>query len=444
MFLAFHPELPAGGAPAAPAIPSDSSAPSAPVVPSTPATAATPAPVDPSNSSNSFNGGGGDGLFAQALRNQAPPAAPAAGTSPGAPGAPPGAPVLPQPVAPAAPPPTPSPVMQAVAQLGLDPAQFPDDATAVSYLAQVAGEYRQMMPYAQMGYQMQPHLEQFRAWMQQQNNQAAPANQPAAQHPAAPSEFNLDEHFTKAWDVPAYDPNWEKLVQFNPQTGLLEPVAPGVPFQIVDAANKWRQATQSKQRDFWNNPIKQVWSNIEQPVEHKVRSIVNEMMQRTLAAQENQQFEQQHARHLYQFDQNGNVIVNPLTGAPEQTAFGGRFFQHARSLRAAGITDHRELRQRAYDLALGDVLREDYQRRMQQQQQPGQPGAPAPQAPAQAPPAPPADPRTTFMQSALQRASHNPSAVPAGASPSEPVSLRSYADLEGMFEREARTQGILR
>jgi hypothetical protein len=422
------------------------STPAAPVAAPVPAASSdTPAAPTPA----AFGDGGGGGYFEKALQRASATAAVDAAAALGQGGTPvphdpaapsPAAPAAPQPaVAPPAAPAAPSPVSQAIASLGLDPRAFPDDNAAVQYLTGVAQEYQQLLPYAQLGYQMQPHLDKFQAWMNGQGQpQAQPAAAPAA--PAAPQGFNLDEHFKKAWNLPDFDPSWEKLVQFNPQTGLYEGIAPGVPYNIVDGMNKYAMAYKSKQREFMQNPIKQTFEHIKDPILHEVREEIQRQYRTMQAQQENQQFEQQYAKHLYQTDAAGNIVINPMTGQPQPSGFGNRFFHHARALYESGVRDERTLRQYALDQAIGEVMRMQYN-------QPAAPAAPAqPAAPPAAPPTPAQisqEKTSSFLQNAMNRAGHTPSAAGAAAAPSEPVRFSSFGDLDGLFERAARQRGVI-
>jgi hypothetical protein len=356
--------------------------------------------------------------------------------------APAGDPTNPLPAAPPAAPPS-SAVLTKLAQYGLSADQFPDEDTALRYLVERAQQYEQVLPWANIGRQVYPHREQFNQYLA---GQQAPAAPPApAPAPAQPESFDLDAHFKKHWDVPEYDPSWEKLVTLNPQTGLFEPVSPGVMPSVVDAANKYAATVRAKQRELLANPLKVTYQGLVEPLKREILREIEQRQEQQTHIQQITQFEQQYAPYIYQTDANGQVLVDPFTNQPTFSAFGHRFAQHVQDLREAGMTNPLKIQNKALELATFDLLR--VQQQQQLQAPPPAPAAP-PAAPAPTPAQASAQQTRSFLDNALARAAHNPSAggPASGAIPSEPV-VRSWGDLEsgaGFFANEAKRLGVIR
>lgn len=344
--------------------------------------------------------------------------------------------------------------MQSLREAGIDPSQFADESAAIQALATRYQEYDQILPYAQYGYQVQPYRHVLERHMSGQG-----AQQPAApQAPAAPQpeQWSPESHFKKLWSAPQYDPDWQHLVTFDPQTNRYVGITPEVPMEIVQGVNNYSNWLKKQQREFFDNPYQRTFEAVREPLLREVQNVIQQTLQGQQQQQQLAHFEQQNARVLYQADQNGNLVVDPMTGQARMTPFGQRFYSHANHLFQQGLRDQGQIVELAKNLALGEFAVAEYQQRQQQPVANGSNGHPAPNgAPpvnGNGQPAPAADPvaasqqqQQTFLQNALQRAGHVPSGGGGAAEdPSSDPTFETSLDMEGFLEREARRTGLIR
>jgi hypothetical protein len=299
-------------------------------------------------------------------------------------------------------------------------------------------------PYVNYGQQMAPYADQIRSYFEQQGDQGR-AQQAAQDRQPAEEEWTEERYFTEKWPAPKWDDSYtfavqQGLVQRNGETGLYEatPGYEGMVMELLPGLNKAAGWTaQQWQGITRGNPYQKFYETLREPLQRAWKSDIEQMVSEHLARQSTEQrvntFEQENAAWLYAIDQ--------ATGQRVLTQRGQDFYDEIDTLREAGVTDPNRL----ISLAM---------RRMSNpsaQVMPSQ-STPNMQAAAQAPPVPPPaiDPKVasatqqaTFMQNALQRASHSPQAGGASAhAPEHPVSVNEN-DLNNMFVSDFRSaQGL--
>jgi hypothetical protein len=302
-------------------------------------------------------------------------------------------------------------------------------------------------PYANYGQQMAPYADQIRTYFEQQGDQGRAQQAAQEPHPKA-EDWTEDGYFTEKWSAPKWDDSFtfaiqNGIVQRNAETGLYEaaPGYEGMAMELLPGLNKAAGWTaQQWQGITRGNPYRQFYDVLREPLQRAWKSDIEQMVAEQLARQSTEQrvnsFEQENAAWLYATDQH--------TGQRILTQRGQEFYDEIDVLRESGVTDPNRL----ISLAI---------RRVGPPQQVAAPPQPNLQAaPGQmaqvAPPVPPpvvspqvanVAQQATFLQNALQRASHSPQAGGASAhAPDHPMSVNEN-DLNNMFVSEFRNaQGL--
>jgi hypothetical protein len=342
----------------------------------------------------------------------------------------------PQDFAPAAPepqPPTaplaPTTLREQAAALGYDTSNYQDDAALLRGLTDSAAQQAQQAPYAQLGYQMAPYADKVPEFLQAQG-QPAPAPEPE------PQGFDAEQHFSGLWNRPDYDPTWDRMVQMDSDTGTYVGINPQVPLEVVQGVNKYADWMRGNQRTFFEeNPYRTMYDAIREP-------LLNDMRQEMETAQQSQQqnqniadFEQQNAQYLWQHDAGNQPVYDQMTGQPQMTPYGQRFYQNVDYYTQNGITDpqvlvHEAAKSAHYDLLTAQQAQQqqDQQQQAQQQQQQQQP---------------PPTPQESFLDQALANSQHAPSAYSAASSPTPAPDPRSNGDMDDFFSKAAAANGGL-
>jgi hypothetical protein len=221
-------------------------------------------------------------------------------------------------------------IRDAARAYGYDLSQYQDDAAALLHLIRQAQASRQADYYAQLGRQLAPHAQGIQGYLQQQ--------QAAAQQPKP-----------QPWQPPEFDERWLALVDRDPTTGVFvakQGVNPAVADR-VNAYDQWMRNWQTKGPEF-----------VEQIVEDRLQSRVDQLVQERLASYQREQTIQsivaQHADWLYQADQAGRRITD-MNGQFVPTPAGARYVQHVRTLQGLGVTDPRAQDTIARQLLMGEI-----------------------------------------------------------------------------------------
>lgn len=338
----------------------------------------------------------------------------------------------------------PSPFANAAREAG-----FQVDGMTDEQIAQVMRDHIvRTRPYANYGQQMAPYADQIRSYFEQQGDQGR-AQQAAQERQPAEEEWTEDRYFGEKWAAPKWDETYtfaiqNGIVQRNAETGLYEAV-PGYESMAIPLLSGLNQVAgwtaQQWQGITRGNPYRQFYDVLREPLQRAWKSDIEQIVAEQLSRQATESrvntFEAENAAWLY--------AVDPATGQRVLTQRGQDFYDEIDTLREAGVTDPNRL----ISLAMRRMGSPAAQATMQQPTPNMQAAAPAVQ---QAPPVPPPaiDPKVasatqqaTFLQNALQRASHSPQAGGASAhAPDDPVSVNEN-DLNNMFVSSFRTaQGL--
>lgn len=195
------------------------------------------------------------------------------------------------------------------------PADVKDDRQALAYLVEQA---RQADVYAQIGRQVAPHAREVQEFI-------ASKQKPAAAPEPSP------------WDRPEWDERWARLVEADPETGLVVGKA-GTPPAIVDAANKYLEWNRRIQRD----PAGYHEHLFNQKFMPKVQELVAEERAKIQQQTVVEGILAKNASWLYAKDDAGQYMRG-ADGNPSLSQAGVRYSQIVQEIRQYGVTDPRAL-----------------------------------------------------------------------------------------------------
>jgi len=337
-----------------------------------------------------------------------------------------------QPATPSAGPPasTPqNPVIDYARSAGLDVGDHTSDTDFAKHLV---GQYQQQSQLATWAKQLLPHASEITEALRSRQ-------QPQQQPPAEPEEWNVESHFSKAWDLPKYNPSWDSMLQ----SGVIQKDATGryVPAEghewmgmspELRELNEFEAHRSKSVQDLFygGNFYKNVWDKFQEPIERmiqeKAQALLEERFSQNTAHDAIGKFESQNESWLYDGQNMELVDGQPMR---KLTDGGKKFFDAVSTLRQHGVTDAGALLQLASQLA----------------PPPAQAGAVTPQPGAGAPPASGVTPEQisaqqtqSFLENAMARAQHSPSSGGASApGGNEPVNA-TEVEIHNMFRNALR------
>ena len=295
-------------------------------------------------------------------------------------------------------------------------------------------------PYASYGQQMAPYADRIREYFDKQPQEPQAPAVPACQQPPAEEAWDEDQYFTAKWDVPEWNDTFTYAIQQgivvrNPETGLFEaaqgsealamPILTGLNEVQVRNNQQWQNITRG-------NPYRQFYDVLREPLQNAwredMRTFIAEESQRQAEEQRVNRFEADNANWLYS--------VDPQSGQQVLTSKGQVFYAEIANLRQRGITDPSTLLELASRLTGSNGAAPT----------PSQATTATPSAPSGPPiPVPPNNPQAasaaqtqTFLQNALERASHTPSSGGySQVAPDNPVTVNE-SELNNMFLQDFR------
>lgn len=207
-------------------------------------------------------------------------------------------------------------VREAAAGLGykFDPS-IQDDRGAIADLVRSALSNRQADYYAQLGRQLAPHADRIGDYLRQQ--QAPPT-------PTGP----------KPWERPEFDKRWAALVEQDPATGLYIGKA-GVPADVVEKVNRFAE-WRSKYEEDPIGVARLAWQEDARKVAQEVYAAQFAQMRREA---EIDRIVSQNSSWLYQANEDGSRVTDPVTGRAVYTPLGSEYIRGLEEVRAAGVTD---------------------------------------------------------------------------------------------------------
>lgn len=222
---------------------------------------------------------------------------------------------------------------------GVDLSQFQDDRSALAHLLQGMQTANQSSFYTNLGRQIAPHYDVVRQALQSRQ-QAVPAQQASVQ----------------PWQRPDFDESWLSMVEKDPNSGVFV-AKPGVNPMIaekVQAASQWMQK-------FARDPF----SVIEPFVKHLIDSQVQERIDQSFDGRIGQMREQSeiqgvvqaNAEWLYLRDQNGNVVMDPMSRKAQPSPAGALYVRCLSEAAQLGIRGARNQDAYALRILQGEIAR---------------------------------------------------------------------------------------
>lgn len=193
---------------------------------------------------------------------------------------------------------------------------IPQGTSDHQFLQQLIGQALQARQYQPVVSEYAQNRDRFLAWQaSERQKQAEQANQPK------PSW----------WKAPEFDPKWQQLVYLDPNDGQYK-AHPGTPYGTLEKFMQARQHQSEFLQKFAFDPVGQIRPGIEEVV----REIAGQMLQQQASQWQNTQFSQnfiqQNSAWMHERDQQGNAVIDPMTGQPKFTIWGDKFRQYVHAL----------------------------------------------------------------------------------------------------------------
>ncbi|NJL70212.1 MAG: hypothetical protein HC888_00765 [Candidatus Competibacteraceae bacterium] len=302
-------------------------------------------------------------------------------------------------------------------QLGIDLSSYQDDMGALGAIRNALGQVSAFQQKAQHYDRIAPYFSEFQEYLRSRGQQQASPQQQQQQG---------------WWSVPEWKQEWADQVEpdpdnpgrFRPKVGF-DPILP----QKIEAYKNWQRETMQK---LLTDPIGTLAPGLEQFVQPIIQKYMQSFVQNASGQQATQRILTENSHWIFQTDQSGQVLRNPMTGQPEKTLAGQIYTREVQKLHESGVYDPRVQHELAKNSTLGQLMQ------MQMADQRGQ------QAGAQQQAAPQLQ-GTGFGQTQPNGLSRIPSPSPAtpGTTTQEvPVSLedllRQNFEANGITDQQVR------
>jgi hypothetical protein len=230
-------------------------------------------------------------------------------------------------------------IRDALASYGIDlRQQFQDDHAALQHLALAYQQNQQSQRLAQYGQLYLQHADSFNRYLQQQ------------------AEAQRQQQVAQAqswWRQPDFDPRWASQIARDPQTGEYRAL-PGADPSVVNRYLQWQEHQRSFLERFSYDPIRAIQPGIEEVA----RRVAAEVVGQNLGGYRDQQAAQglvdSNSYWLHSHDAAGNVVRDPLNGAPQLSEWGKRFHAYVTKAQQMGLRDV----QGQWDFAMASVQRD--------------------------------------------------------------------------------------
>ena len=240
--------------------------------------------------------------------------------------------------------------------------------------------------------------QQAQHWYQESESRRAPV-QPEPTKTGTP-EDELNAYFAEKWNAPQVDQKWFDLVTRDETTGRYVPrTHNGIPIasqEIVQKVNEYTQWFQQKPLEFFENPYRNVYEAIQDPLSRRMEKLVDERLRAMLAEKEAtseiQRYEQENEKHLYQFDSSGKKLTD-RQGNVVLTEYGQSLRDAMQEFYGEGITSPEKLLKLATRLVGPPPAQEEAE-------ETEEPAKPSPGTPNGQP-----APRSKFLENAIRKAS---------------------------------------
>jgi hypothetical protein len=245
--------------------------------------------------------------------------------------------------------------------LGINLGHYQDDAQALRGLSGLIQQSMQWREQANQLQQIVPYWSQFQQFMQQQ--QAPQQQQPQNQ-----------TQQKGWWSVPEYDERWLQAVEVGEdgQPRVKAGYSPDILWKLNNYQN-W-------QRDSLSRILRDPIGTLKEGIVDLVQPLIQQAVAGNLGSyeQRNQAHNiiQQNSHWMFESDQGGSPILNPVTGQRTLSPAGKIYTDNLKVLASQGINDPQRQHQLAFHNTVGQLTILAQQSRQQQ----------APQAAPQQPP----------------------------------------------------------
>ena len=259
-------------------------------------------------------------------------------------------------------------------QIGFDTSQMADDQAAWSALAGRLAQWNQSQQQnaqlAQYGQFYLANKARFDALQQQGQGQGQPGVAQPGMQPGVGQPGVAQDKTKNLFGSPEFNPEWMKIVQFDPNTG--KAVVPlGYDPSIgpkVDQYVAWRKDAFEK---FLQDPISMLKDGLMPLIQQEAQKLAGQ----AVGGFSDQQFATQYVNSqpwMFQQDAQGNRVFDPVTGQPLLTPGGLRFRNYVEVATRQGIAGVREQAMWATAMVERDALIWQLQQAQAGQAQPGQ------------------------------------------------------------------------
>jgi hypothetical protein len=234
------------------------------------------------------------------------------------------------------------------------------------------------------------------------------------EEPAKPApQDELEQYFQSRWSAPQVKDEWFNLVDRDPKTGMYVSKVYGdhrvASPEIVQKLNEYQAWAQRAPVEFFQNPYKNVYDALQEPLTKRMEQLVTERVQALLSQQEEskavQRFEEENKSLIYQMGPSGEILRD-RQGREVFTDYGQKIAQEVQDLWNGGMRDRMAILRKAKQIVGPPPSSET-------PSQTDSPVAPV-QAPAAAAPA--ENPNEKFIEKAVKKAlsasSHTDTAHP--------------------------------
>lgn len=207
-----------------------------------------------------------------------------------------------------------------------------DDEAAIAEVSTfIARDLPQLQQLAQIGQQVQPHMEEFRQWLAEKNGgqQARPSSQPRV-NPAQPNNEWMP--------LPEFDPAWNGMVEYDEQ-GMPMRAKNGAALDLPQRIAAYNSARSKRGEEIVNN-FPQLVQQFAAPL---IQQQVAEQFNQLMAAREQSQF----VADAISSNEDWMFDLDPIThqrqrdfyGNPVLTQDGINYQREIATLQQLGLTD---------------------------------------------------------------------------------------------------------
>lgn len=270
-------------------------------------------------------------------------------------------------------------------QQGLDLSQFQDDRALASALFNVANQYEQVAPLADIGRQFAPYAER----MSEIQEFLAQKDREAQEAAAAEAAKNAPPAFE--WNRVQEDPSWRQHCRINEQTGRWEAIHPDWSNEArqLNAAADARANNSRRLVDDMPSVLEAFFgpreTQLRESINEQVAKIVEQKFAEIRQAEEDSRYIKEHEKDLFVFDATGNQVFGQ-GGQSLLTPKGQALAGYINDFQQNGVTNIGLARQYAERLVAADEAAGKF----------GQPKTPTPGATPTIPAAP-ASPMNKFL-----------------------------------------------